>query len=407
MRVLVLSSVFPNPAQPALGVFVRERMLRVARHCELEVVAPVPWFPFVNGVARPHLRAIPAIERQGPLTVRHPRFLSVPRYLKSLDGLGYAASLVPVLGRLRRRFAFDLIDAHFVYPDGLAAAILGRVFGCPVTITLRGSIVRLATYASHRPQIRWTLRRAAGLMAVSRSLKQVAVELGIRPDRITVIPNGVDAERFRPGDRAAARVACGLPPDAAVVLTVAGVYADKGQHTLLEVLPGLVARHPRLLYVVLGGFRRDGYRRRLDELVSAGRLEGHVRFVGPRPHEELPEWYAAADLFCLPTRSEGWANVLLEAMACGLPVVTTRVGGNAEIVTGRRYGLLVPHGDPAALRDAVRDGLDAPWDRAAIVAHARAHSWDRAAARVVDQFRAVLAGSVAAAPAPATAGPET
>ena len=123
MRVLVLSSVFPNPAQPALGVFVRERMLRVARRCDLEVVAPVPWFPLVNGVARPHVRAIPAVERQGPLTVWHPRFLSVPRYLKALDGAGYAASLLPFLARLRRRFAFDLIDAHFAYPDGVAAAL--------------------------------------------------------------------------------------------------------------------------------------------------------------------------------------------------------------------------------------------------------------------------------------------
>jgi glycosyltransferase involved in cell wall biosynthesis len=405
VRVLVLSSVFPNPAQPALGVFVRERMLRVARRCDLEVVAPVPWFPHVNGVARPHVRAIPAVERQGPLTVWHPRFLSVPRYLKALDGAGYAASLLPFLARLRRRFAFDLIDAHFAYPDGVAAALLGRALGCPVTITLRGSIVRLATYASHRPQIRWALERATGLMAVSQSLRHAAVELGIRPERITVVPNGVDAERFRPGDRAAARLALGLPPEATVVLTVGGVYEDKGQHAILEILPALVARDPRLLYVVLGGFRRDGYRRRLDGLVAAGELAGHVRFVGPRPHEELPDWYRAADLFCLPTRSEGWANVLLEAMACGVPVVTTRVGGNGEIVTSDRYGRLVPHGDATALRDAVLEALDARWDRTAIVAHARTHSWDGAAARVLDRFRDVLAGAPpGAAPARVAAG---
>ena len=131
MRVLVLSSVFPNFKQPTLGVFVRERMKRVAKECDVVVVAPVPWFPFTSFLRR-QWTGIPPVEEQEGLRVLHPRFLSVPGVLKWLDGVLYAVSLLLFLLRLRKRFAFDLIDAHFAYPDGMAAVLLGRVFRCPV-----------------------------------------------------------------------------------------------------------------------------------------------------------------------------------------------------------------------------------------------------------------------------------
>ncbi|HXG02282.1 MAG TPA: glycosyltransferase [Candidatus Binatia bacterium] len=403
MKVLVLSSVFPNPRQPALGVFVRERARRMARACAMQVVAPVPWFP-LNGLIRgPRFTGIPPLERQDGLTVHHPRAFSVPRYLKSLDGLFYAASVAPVLARLRRDFAFDVIDAHFAYPDGLAGVLLGRLFRVPVMVTLRGSIVRLATYATHRPQLRWTLARASAVVSVSRSLRDVAVALGRPPERIRVIPNGVDTGRFRPLDRAAARAACGLPADRTVLLAVGGVYDGKGHHLVVEALPRLVRRYPDLLYVVVGAERPgERYRERLGALAERLGVARHLRLAGPRPPEELPAWYSAADLFCLATRSEGWANCLLEALACGLPVVTTRVGGNPEIVRDGVDGLLVPWGDVAALAEAIEAALERPWDRGALVAHAATHSWDETAARALEELRALVEGRVPA-PAPAVA----
>lgn len=404
MKVLVLASVFPNPRQPALGVFVRERARRMARHCAMQVVAPVPWFP-LNGLIRgPRFTGIPPVERQDPLTVYHPRAFSVPRYLKSLDGVLYAASVAPFLARLRRRFPFDVIDAHFAYPDGLAAVLLGRLFRVPVMVTLRGSIVRLATYATHRPQLRWTLARAGAVVAVSRSLRDVAVALGLPAHRIRVIPNGVDTERFRPMDRAAARAACGLPADRTLLLAVGALYEGKGHHLVVEALSRLVARRPDLLYVVVGGERPgERYRGELEALARRLGVAGHLHLVGPKPPEELPAWYAAADLFCLATRSEGWANCLLEALACGLPVVTTRVGGNPEIVRDGEHGLLVPHGDVPALAAAVEEALGRRWERDALVAHAARHSWDDTAAQALEALRALVGAGAAAAPAVAAA----
>ena len=387
MRVLVLSSVFPNPRQPNLGVFIRERVRRVARSSEVQVVAPVPWFPLDRVVRGRRWGGIPQVERRDGLIVHHPRFVSVPRFGKSLDGILYAASLLGFVRRLRRSFPFEMIDAHFAYPDGMAGVLLGKALGCPVMITLRGSIVRLATYPLHRPQLRFTLRAADRIIAVSESLKRVAVDLGIGAEKIRVIPNGVDTSRFFPMDQGDARRRLALPLDASIVLTVGGVYEGKGQHLVLEALPRLLARDPRALYVVVGGERvGESYRRTLDGIIRAHGLGGHVLFVGSKAHEDLRAWYAAADALCLATRSEGRANVLLESIACGVPVVTTHVGGNPEIVREGRDGFLVPFGDVETLAAAIDRALRQPWDRDDLVAHARRQSWETTARAVLDEW---------------------
>ena len=407
MRVLVLSTVFPNALQPTFGVFVAERIRRVARHCDVSVVAPVPWFPG-NNLIRPQWAGVPAMEEAEGFRVYHPRILCAPRYAKWLDGALYAASLFPVLARLRRPFPFDLIDAHFAYPDGLAAALLGAVFRVPVVITLRGSLVRLRHHPLHRPQIRWALRRATRVLAVSESLKQVAEELGVPAGHIRVIPNGVDAGRFVPRERAEARRALGLPQDRTIIISVGGLNEGKGHHHVVALLPELARRHPDLLYVIVGGERPGDSSRPLIESLAARHDVSHrVRLVGARPHDEVPLWLAAADLFCLATRSEGWANVLLESLACGTPVVSTRVGGNAEIVTHEGLGILVPAADDGALAAALLEGLGRRWDRQLLVAHARAHSWDSAVRGVLDEFDRVLGrGTAAGEPLPGLASPE-
>ena len=390
MRVLTLSTVFPNVQQPAFGVFVAERIRRLARHCDVSVVAPIPWFPG-NRWIRPHWTGVPSTEGYDGFRIYHPRVLCVPRYAKWTDGAAYAASLAPFLLRLRRRFPFDLIDAHFAYPDGVAAALLGGLLRVPVVITLRGSIVRLRHYPLHRPQIRWALRRAARVLAVSQSLKEVAAGIGVPAEHIRVIPNGVDADVFVPRETADARRALGLPLDRTIILTVGGLNEGKGQHRVVGVMPELVKRFPDLLYVIVGGERPGDSSKSLIEGTAARLgITDRVRLVGERPHDEVATWLAAADLSCLATRSEGWANVLLESLACGTPVVSTRVGGNAEIVSREGLGILVPAHDDRALAAAIREGLDRRWDPHLLVAHAQAHSWDSAVRGVLDEFRRVL-----------------
>lgn len=391
IRVLVISSVYPSDAQPTLGVFVHERMRHVAAHCGLVVVAPVPWFPFNRLFRGKRPTATDAVEHRDHITILHPRFLSVPRFCKSADGILYFLSILPAVLRLKRHFQFDLIDAHFAYPDGFAAALLARLLRRALIITIRGDEVRLARYPLRRLQMRFALKTGR-VISVSDSLRQVAGKLGIPPETARVVPNAVDSDRFRLSDRGLARQQLGLPLDRTVLLSVGSLIERKGHHRILEILPELIRRKPDLLYVIVGDPRRgDTHAKLLETLVRAGALGDHVRFVRSQPHDAIPKWMAAADLFCLATRWEGWCNALMEALACGLPVVTTAVGGNPEFVRDRLDGLLVPYWDGAHFAAAVLAALDRKWDRAAISEQARGRSWEHVAKCVLEEFHAALA----------------
>jgi glycosyltransferase involved in cell wall biosynthesis len=292
------------------------------------------------------------------------------------------------LRRLKRAGRLEVIDAHFGYPDGYAATLVGRWLGVPVTVTLRGTESRHARMLGLRPLLRSALRRAHRVFAVAEALKRVAVSLGIEESRIRVVGNGVDTGAFHPLPKAAARRALDLPQDARVLITVGGLVERKGFHRVIECLPALRERYPQLHYLIAGGPSPEGdWSARLREQVRALGLDHCVRFLGPLPPAELKGPLSAADLFVLATRNEGWANVLLEAMACGLPVVATDVGGNAEVVCAPALGTLVPFGDRQALADAIARALDRSWDHEALVAHARRNAWDGRVDVLVDEFR--------------------
>lgn len=393
MRVLVLSSTFPNARQPQRGVFVRERIRRLAKRCQVIVIAPIPWFP-LNRLIRKDRAGVPFLEHQEDLTVYHPRFFSLPRYGKCLDGVLCFLSLIPFVLRLRRRFPFEVIDAHFAFPDGLAAVLLGRLFRCGVVVTLRGSIPRLSGYRLHRPQLHWALARAQRVVAVADYLRRVAVRLGIDEEHIRVIPNGVDLDTFAPDDPTQARRDCGLPVEGPILLTVGALYGWKGQHLVVEALPMIRERYPRVLYVMVGGTRPDdrSYLPALRKRVTRLGLEAHVRFAGTQPHPQLGRWFNAADLSVLASRSEGCPNVVLESLACGVPVVATDVGGIPEIIRAGRDGELVPYGDVRALTEALLHALERRWDRAALVDRASRFDWNDAAEQALEELHLALKG---------------
>jgi len=392
--VVVYTTLFPSSVQPHAGLFIRERMFRVARELPLTVVAPVPWFPLQGllRVWRPHFRPEPpAREVQSGIEVLRPRFFSVPGIAKQLDGFFLALGTLATLRRLKRAGRLDVLDAHFAYPDGCAATLVGGWLGVPVTITLRGTESRHAGAFGFRSLVRSALVRARRVFAVADALKRVAVSLGIPERKVLVVGNGVDTSVFRPVDRGEARRALGLPPDAPVLVTVGGLVERKGFHRVIEQLPPLRARFPGVQYLIVGGPSPEGdFSPRLREQVAALGLGDSVRFLGALAPGELVGPLSAADVFVLATSNEGWANVLLEAMACGLPVVTTEVGGNAEVVSSGALGTLVPFGDGDALRAAIAAALGKRWDREAIIAHARANAWDGRVACLVDEFRALV-----------------
>lgn len=392
-RLVVFSSLFPSSVQPHAGTFIHARMARVARHLPVTVVSPVPWFPLQGLIRRlrPYYRPMPPRRElwQG-LEVWHPRFLAVPGIGRRWDGLAMALASLPLFWRLKRHGRVDIVDAHFAYPDGHAATLLGRWLGIPATVTLRGTEVRHARIPAFRRRMAKALARAARVFSVSDSLRREAVGLGIPAEKITVVGNGVDTAIFRPEPRALARARLGIDAHAPVLISVGGLTERKGFHRVISCLPRLLERHPDLVYLVVGGASPEGdFRARLVAQAERLGLAPHVRFLGPLPQEALRWPLSAADVFVLATRNEGWANVFLEAMACGLPVVTTDVGGNREVVAHEALGRIVPFGDEAALTEAISDALVHPWDRAAIRRHAEANAWDARVATLVAAFREI------------------
>lgn len=389
-NIVVFSSLFPSAAQPAAGVFIQERMRHVAKSLPVMVVAPRAWFPLQSLIRlfRPGFRPMSSpFEQIAGMDVYRPLVLSVPGVFKSLDGLFMALGAYPRMSRLKKDGRLDVIDAHFAYPDGYAASLLGRWLDVPVTVTLRGTEARHAKDAKLSPLVRRALDGAARVFAVADALKRVAVGIGVPQSKVLVVGNGVDTDVFRAVDKHSARAQLGLDEDATVLITVGGLVERKGFHRVMAAMPQLLQRYPKLVYLVVGGSSPEGnWEPRLRALADELGLKDRVRFLGAMPANQLKTPLSASDLFVLSTRNEGWANVLLEAMACGLPIVTTDVGGNKEVVSGDAFGIVVPFDQAEKLTAAIHDALARTWDREAIVRYARAHSWDDRAKTLVEEF---------------------
>lgn len=388
MRVLSFTTLFPNSFDPSHAIFVYQRLAHLARRPgnDVKVVAPIPYFPSSLSVGRYQaLRRVPQNEQFEELSVWHPRYFLVPGVSMPLHGALMFLGSLRLVRRLHRETRFDCIDAHYIYPDGFAAVLLGKLLGLPVIVSARGSDINLfPSFRSIRPMIRWTLRESAGIISVSEALKQAMVNLKIPAERIQVIGNGVDLERFQPVERGAARRQLGIPIDVQIIVAVGALRPVKGYQFLLAAMAENGARHPKLRLYILG---EGEYRPKLESLIRELGLQERVVLVGAKPNEELKHWYSAANLSCLVSSREGWANVLLESLACGTPVLATRVWGAPEVITSPELGVLVEQ-NVSAISSGLELALTKEWDRELILRHARTRTWDDVAAEV-DRYLAL------------------
>lgn len=390
MKILTFSTLYPNGARPGLGVFVetRLRQLLESRRVEARVVAPVPWFPSANarfGRYAAFARA-PREETRYGIEVMHPRYLSVPGIGMSAAPYLLAAGARPLMqSMLRRGYDFDIIDAHYFYPDGVAAAMLGKKLGKPVVITARGTDINLLPqYALPRRMILWAAKCAAALVTVSSALKTALTQLGVDAGKITVLRNGVDTRLFNPADRALQRARLGL---SGTVLLMVGNLVPLKEHAL--VLRAL-AEFPDACLLIIG---EGGEERNLKTLAAALRIQDRVRFLGAMPQDQLPAFYAAADALVLASSREGWPNVLLEAMACGTPVVSTAVGGTPEIVAAPEAGVLMTGRSASAVVEALQRLLRNYPDRGLTRRYAERFSWDDTTRGQLALFDRILGGA--------------
>ena len=397
-KVLVLSDAFPSKVQPMHGVFIKERVRHVAQlsGTAVRVVSPIPYFPRIKCFRRWYsLSLIAAEERIDELQIVRPRYFLPPKiggYFHS--HLMYPAAIRAVK-KIRQEFDFDLIDSHFIYPNGVVAAMLGELYQKPVVITCRGAdIERFPDLPLIGNRIRWALRKATQLVAVSRRIADRMEQQGADPAKISVIPNGVDCEKFQALSTEQARKELDLPPNRPLVLAVGYRLELKGFHILVDAIPRIRERFPNVLVAIVGGQARwaKDFLPTIEQRIRANNVREHVLLTGTRPQEELSKWYSAADLLSILSSREGSPNVLMEALACGLPAVATPVGGIPDILSDSRLGVLLPERSAGAAAAGITEALSKTWDRSEIRQTMEGRSWHTTAEQVNRVFDRALSG---------------
>jgi teichuronic acid biosynthesis glycosyltransferase TuaC len=397
LRLLTFSTLYPSSARPGHGIFVETRLRELLASGEVEsrVIAPVPWFPSKHPRwgAYAKMAGTPRREQRNGIDVQHPRYALPPKVGMTMAPLSLALGAVPAVRRLRREgYDFDAIDAHYYYPDGVAAALLGRWFGRPVAVTARGTDLNLISrFAMPRRMLQWAVAQADASVAVSSALSEILRQLGAPADRIHVMRNGVDLDRFRPLPQAETRRALGFDAGGPVLISVGNLIELKGHALLIEALALLKSSHPDARLIIVG---EGPERAALLHKAQACGVASRVSLTGALPNEELLRWYSAADVALLASSREGWANVLLEAMACGTPVIATRVGGSPEVVAEDTAGRLVGDRSARAFAQAIAETLAQPIDRRAVRAYAERFSWQH-----TTEAQLKLFGRLAQAPA--------
>jgi glycosyltransferase involved in cell wall biosynthesis len=397
MRVLVSTGIFPNRSDMTRGVYVFQQVAALARRVSLAVVAPIPFIPpLARSVRYRAFAGVPRGDVLDGVAVTYPRYVVVPRIGRFLHGFFVFLCTLGTHLRVARTLHPDVVLSFFAYPYGFAAVLVAGVLRRPVVVSCRGSdINHLARPFLRRRLIAWSLRRCHCVVVVSRALGDEVAALGVRRESIRVIPNGIDTARFQVGDRVAAREELGLPVGDPLVVCVSRLSHEKGIDLLVDAVAQ--AEMAGVIVVVVGdGPERAALEARGDRLGLGAR----VRFAGRQPHDAVPRWLAAADLVVLSSRSEGHPNAVVEALACGRPVVATGVGGVPDILTGDDLGIIVAPENAGALATGIRQALSRAWDPARLTSAAHARTWQR----VADDLYDVLAAATGTGTAPANEG---
>ena len=388
VRLLTFSTLYPHTGRPNHGIFVENRLRNLVKSGEAVsiVMAPVPWFTSKHrrfGDWGRHAQAERRETRHG-IDVSHPRYSLLPKIGMLIAPVTLFAAAAFELRRLKAAgVAFDVIDGHYLYPDGVAAVALGRLFHKPVVLTARGSdVTQYPDYKLPRRMIQWAMKNAAALISVSAGLKAAMIELGAPANKVTVLRNGIDLAQFQMSDPAPIKRAWGISEK--LLLSVGHLIRRKGHHLAIEALVQL----PGWTLAIVG---EGPEKSRLQLLAIDLAVDQRVVFCGSHPHEELPSFYSAADILILASNREGWANVLLEAMACGTPVVASNIPGNAEVVNDRSAGEVVQENTPDCFAETVKRVYERKISRRDTRAYAEGFSWEATTQGQLRLFRQVIA----------------
>jgi len=286
----------------------------------------------------------------------------------------------------RNRLSFNILHSHFLDTPGYIGAVLKEELGTPFVVTGYGWDVYDLPFRDelHRDLARQVLHKADQVIAVSEFTSERLLSLGVPPKKLHVVPNGYDERVFKPASSRDARERLNLPLDRKILLSVGSLVEVKGHTYLIEAMQTILKRREEAMLVLVGSGPLEAS---LRSKVNRLGLNEKILFAGKRRHEEIPTWMNACDLLVLPSLNESFGVVLIEAMACGKPVVGTHVGGVPELVPKNEVGILVPPRNPEALAEAVLEALNRTWDSKRIVKHAQRYSWGNVARQVLSVYK--------------------
>ncbi|OGJ49258.1 hypothetical protein A2335_01755 [Candidatus Peregrinibacteria bacterium RIFOXYB2_FULL_32_7] len=363
MKILIITNLYKNKKEPGKAEYHTQQFKALSEISDIQIVSPIPYLKFLT-------KEVPLEDEVDGIKVYYPRYFVMPKIMRSLYWLFFYMGVIGCVKRIKKDFDFDVVLSMWVYPDGVASLFIGKSLGIPVVIGALGSDINLnMKFSIRRKLIAYAMNKCQNVLAVSSGLKGKMIEMGVDTDKIHVIYNGVDKELFQPLDKVQCRKELGLPLDKKIILHIGNHVHVKGVDILIEAVAGLSGEY----CVVMVG---DGnLTSQLKEKVSSGKYRVNVLFPGRISHNEIPVWINAADIFCLPSRNEGHPNVIMEALACGTPVVASKVGGIPEVINSEDLGILVEPENVEALYQGISSSFKRKWDRDVMCKRVEGFSW--------------------------------
>ena len=399
MKVLEVCQEFPNRYYPQLGTFIKQSIDSIANQgVDVTVISPKPFVLPFSSFPYHNFFKLPRIEHTEKYDLHYPRYIyAVPKkYFYPITGISYSLFVSKYAVKNIKPIP-ALIHAHFSYPDGYGMMKLAKRWNIPLVISALGTIERKVAYEGSytSKQIIEAMSFADRILSVSEDLKLHRVNLGIDKNKVHVVPNGVDIGKFKPAGKAHARSILNLPRDKNIVLFVGALRKIKGVDYLIEAAHSFVDKDTYLFMVG----RDDGLKKNLEKRAHELKIANYIKFTGPVNHEDIPLWISASDILVLPSLSEGRPNVILEALACEVPVVATDVGGIPELMVDGETGYLVPPKSPDELSRKINKLLDdknrrekmGKFGRKCIIQ--RGLTWEAHAKTTVDIYQELLTKS--------------
>jgi glycosyltransferase involved in cell wall biosynthesis len=384
--VLSISNLYPNNVKPTFGIFVENRLVELAntKEVDIRVIAPVPFFPGLRLISSDYAARAQIdkeAERRG-IKVYYQRYLHIPKIGMFLQPFFMLMALVIAQWKLKKQgWCPQIIDSHFYYPDGFAAVMLGKYMGIPAVVSARGSDINDYTLNPIlKKLIVWTAVNAAHNITVSEALRHKMIALGISPTHVTTFRNGVDTNIFT-----LTKEPTEHPQANAVILSVGNLIPLKGHHIVIEAL----SKIPNATLVIAG----DGpEKQRLLDLAKASGVESRVVFTGRLGQSDLITQYQKAAILVLASEKEGWPNVVLEALACGTPVVSTPVGGVPEIISNGPVARLVDR-SPKQIASTINQLLKEMPTAKQCREHAEMFTWKATTRGLINLYKNIVGGS--------------